>query len=174
MAVMGGLAVAAWQHMRATHDVDLLIRIAGTDIELILERLAEAGFRPKREPPVLNLGPFQVLQVLYEPPGAYLDVQVDLLLGDSAYHQMALSRRVSLKLPDADFEVPVLMCEDLIVHKLLAGRMIDRADIAALLRANRPALDLAYLTHWVFDMGLDADFAEIWAEAFPGERPPVV
>jgi hypothetical protein len=173
MAVMGGLAVAAWQHLRATQDVDLLIGMGGTDVQLILDRLTEAGVRPKREPPLLKLGTFQVLQVLYEPPGAYLELQIDLLLGDSAYHQMALSRRVPIKLPDADFEVPVLTCEDLIVHKLLAGRMIDRADVAALLRVNRTSLDVGYLSHWVSELDLAGDFAEMWAEAFPGGRPPV-
>lgn len=172
MAVMGGLAVSAWQHMRATHDVDLLIGVGGTDIGLILERLTQAGVRLKHEPPILTLGPFRVLQVLYEPPGAYLDLQIDLLLGDSAYHQTALSRRVPVKLPDADFEVPVLSCEDLMVHKLLAGRMIDRADVAALLRVNRASLDLGYLAHWVAEMNLAADFAEVWEEALPGECPP--
>jgi hypothetical protein len=34
-----------------------------------------------------------------------------------------------------------LACEDLIINKLLAGRAIDLADAAALIRANANALD---------------------------------
>jgi hypothetical protein len=41
-----------------------------------------------------------------------------------------------------DIELDVLTCEDLIVHKLLAGRLVDRADAATLLRVNRADLDI--------------------------------
>src|SRR5438094_576568 len=104
-ALMGGLAVAVWQHVRATRDVDLL-------------------------------------------------VQVDLLLADSPYHREALARRIPATV--GDLEVSVLACEDLVLHKLLAGRIIDRADVAALLRANREALDSAYLRRWSRELSLDA------------------
>jgi hypothetical protein len=60
----------------------------------------------------------------------------------------------------------------LILHKLLAGRLIDRVDAAALLRANRPAVDLAYLLRWAEELDVMGDLAETWSEAFPGERLP--
>jgi len=55
------------------------------------------------------------------------------------------------------------------LHKLLAGRIIDLMDAAALLRANRAAIDFAYLGRWIQEKALDADYARIWAEAFPNE-----
>jgi hypothetical protein len=174
LAVMGGIAVAAWKHVRATHDVDLLIGIGEAGPDLLLQRLAEAGVRPKRQPPILSLGQLQILQLLYEPPGAHLDVQVDLLLADSPYHREALARRIPAQLPDLDIEVSILSCEDLILLKLLARRIIDRADAAALLRANRPSLDLRYLSRWTSEPELTADLAEIWGEAFPGEKPSLL
>ena len=69
------------------------------------------------------------------------------------------------------FEVNLLACEDLILHKLLAGRMIDLADAAALLRANRATIDLAYLRQWIEANQLNSDLARVWDEAFPGEAP---
>jgi hypothetical protein len=54
-------------------------------------------------------------------------------------------------------------------HKLLAGRIIDLMDAATLLRANRTAIDFAYLRRWIQEKALDADYARIWAEAFPDE-----
>ena len=60
-------------------------------------------------------------------------------------------------------------CEDLIVHKLLAGRIVDLMDAAALLRANRATIDFAYLRRWIHEQALETDFARIWGEAFPGE-----
>lgn len=171
-AVMGGIAVAAWKHVRATRDVDLLVGVASGDISVVLQRLAAGGVRPKRQPPILSLGQLQIAQLLYEPPGAYLDVQIDLLFAESDYHREALSRRIPLSLAGLDIEISVLACEDLILHKLLAARLIDRADAAALLRANRAALDMTYLLRWVGELSLVSELAEVWDEAFPGEQLP--
>jgi len=68
----------------------------------------------------------------------------------------------------------VLACEDLILHKLMAGRIIDRADAAALLRANRGALDLDYLALRVRTREIGGGYTEVWNDVFPGEPVPEV
>lgn len=172
MAVMGGLALAAWRHVRATRDVDLLIGVPEADVETLLAALTSAGMRPKHQPPLISLGSLQILQLLYEPPGSYLDLQVDLILAQSDYHRQALERRTPTRLAALDFDLDVLACEDLILHKLLAGRLVDRADAAMLLRVNRAGLDLAYLLDWTTKLSLEAELSEVWKEAFPGEAMP--
>lgn len=169
MAVVGGLALAAWKHIRATKDIDLFLEIDAREIEPILERLRAAGLRPKRNPPAIVLGHLELVQLLYEPPEALMDVQVDLLLGNSTYHRQALSRRILTGLPGLDFEIAVLACEDLVLNKLLAGRMIDRADAVALLHANRDVLDLDYLNHWANSLSLRPELDVVWREAFPSK-----
>ena len=171
-AVMGGLAVAVWQQVRATQDVDLLIDIGGQDTGPLLLQLASGGIRPKREPPVLTIGDQRILQCLYEPPQSFIDIQIDLLFADTEFHQTALRRRRASQLPETDLDVSVVSCEDLIIFKLLAGRILDRVDAAMLLRANRATLDLKYLTDWVSRFSLSSRFAEIWEEAFPSDPPP--
>lgn len=171
MAVMGGLALAVWQHVRATRDVDLLLSLGETDPSALTNLLTAAGLSPKHRPPIAALGSVRIAQFLYQPSGAFVDIQVDVLLADSEYHRQALDRRVPARLPDLDVEVHVLACEDLILHKLVAGRIIDRADAAALLRLNREFLDLDYLRNWVRDLGVAGEFQEAWREAFPGEAP---
>lgn len=172
VAVMGGLALAAWKHVRATQDVDLLLGIRQSDPSYLLQTLREADIRPKRDPPATTLSQLEMIQLVYEPPGTYLDLQIDLFLAKSPYHQEALQRRVPIRLPDLDVEIAVLACEDLILHKLQAGRIIDRADAATLLRANRESLDLGYLLQWVRNLQLTSELAEIWREALPGESIP--
>jgi hypothetical protein len=172
MAVMGGLALARWRHVRATQDVDLLIELPPDDIDVALAGLRVAGVHPKRTPSVVKLGSLSVVQLSYEAPETHLPIQIDLLLAESNYHREAIARRVSTQLPEMDFEVAVLTCEDLILHKLLAGRLIDRADAAALLRFNRDTIDLAYLLQWTGKLHLAPSFAEAWTEAFPGEPLP--
>jgi hypothetical protein len=165
MAVVGGLALAAWKHVRATKDIDLLLGVGTDDLEPVLQRLLAAGLRLKRDPPIVNLGHLKLVQLLYEPPEALMDLQVDLLLGESEYHRKALSRGVPTNLPGLNVEITVLACEDLILHKLLAGRMIDRADAVALLQMNRGGLDLDYLSRWANSLHVRREYDEVTREA---------
>jgi hypothetical protein len=70
-------------------------------------------------------------------------------------------------MPELDITVSVLSCEDLIIHKLVAGRIIDRVDVVALLGANQESLDTAYLEKWVRQLALEPEWTKVWAEAFP-------
>jgi hypothetical protein len=56
----------------------------------------------------------------------------------------------------------------------MAGRIIDRADAAAVLRANRDLLDIGYLRKWADDLQLTEELLEIWREAFGEQAPQVV
>ena len=174
MAVMGGIAMATWKSVRATRDVDVLLETREHDANDLLARLRAAGVRPKRDPPTTTLGELDVVQLLYEPPDTFVDLQIDLFLARSPYHLQALERRVFTRLADLDVEIAVLACEDLILHKLLAGRIIDRADAAALLRANRASLDLDYLARGTRSLKLTREFTEAWSEALPEKPCPVV
>ena len=79
--------------------------------------------------------------MLYTPPGEFYDVQFDLLLAESELQKSAIERRVQRDVPGISRPVDVLHCDDLILFKLIAGRMIDLADAAMLLRENRGAID---------------------------------
>lgn len=68
-------------------------------------------------------------------------VKVDVLVAETEYQDIALDRAVD----------GVLTAEDVIVHKLLAGRPRDHDDIASILATGRP-LDEGYIARW----------AEVW------------
>jgi hypothetical protein len=72
-------------------------------------------------------------------------------------------------MPELDITVSVLSCEDLSIPKLVAGRIIDRFDVVALLGANQESLDTAYLEKWVRQLALEPEWTKVWAEAFPGK-----
>jgi len=168
MALMGGLALAVWKHPRNTRDVDILVDLRDGNPDELVEAMSRAGMRSKRQPPVLLVGNQRVIQLLYPAPGTFLDIQIDVLLADSPYQKEALTRAKPAKL-EGEREIAVLSCEDLIIHKLLAGRIIDSADVAALLRANRAGLDLAYLKEWLGRLNLLPPLESIWHETFPSE-----
>lgn len=168
-AVMGGLAMSSWKYPRSTRDVDLLIGIDAHQLDKILTQLQALGIRSKHTSPIVTLGQLNIIQMLYEPPEAFMEVQIDLLLAETDYLRAALERRIPTRLPDLPIEIAVLTCEDLILHKLLAGRIIDRADVEALLKFNLSSLDRHYLAHWVKHLQLTAEFASIWKETLPDE-----
>jgi hypothetical protein len=169
MALMGGLALAVWKQPRNTRDVEILVDVRDGNLDELVGAMRRAGMRSKRQPPVLLVGDQRVIQILCPASGTYLDIQIDILLADSAYQKEALTRAKPVKL-DGEREIAVLSCEDLIIHKLLAGRIIDSADVAALLRANRAGLDLAYLKGWLGRLNLIPHLETIWHETFPAER----
>jgi hypothetical protein len=169
---MGGIALAAWSHPRATRDVDVLIGIELTKIEPVLAQLAAHGCRPKRSPPMLAVGEHALVQLLYTPPDEFYDVQFDLMLATTPLEKSAIERRVPRAVPGIEDPIDVLNCDDLILFKLVSGRLIDRADAAMLVRENLNSIDLAYLGRWLVKLGLSSDFAEIWQEAFPSDVLP--
>ena len=171
-ALIGGLSLSFWKHVRSTQDVDLLIDPGPTGVEAILDVLQQAGVRTKRQPPVVDLGSVRVVQLLHEPKDALMEIQIDLLLAESAFHREALARRVPARLSDVGFELFTLSCEDLLILKMNAGRIIDKADAAALLRLNRASLDMPYLLKCVTQLNLRPEWAEIWSEAIPEEPLP--
>lgn len=66
----------------------------------------------------------------------------------------------------------VVRPDDLVVIKLQAGRIIDRADAAMVLRENRDEIDFQRLHREIVRHGLVAEYREIWREAFPAEPVP--
>jgi hypothetical protein len=171
-ALMGGLALGFWERYRSTQDVDVLIGVGADQLDEVLQDLERAGIHCKRQPPILDLGDVRIVQLHYQPPSVFVQVRIDLLLGESDFHRQALARRIPARLEGMDTDVFTLSCEDLIVFKLIANRIIDRADAAALLRIQRAKLDLAYLSQWIDRRAVGPQFAEIWREAFPDEPLP--
>ena len=76
----------------------------------------------------VDLSDTELLQFSLEPEGSFVEVQVDLLVAKSDYAREAIARSVELGQDALGFAIRVLACEDLIIFKLLAGRIIDRAD----------------------------------------------
>jgi hypothetical protein len=170
-AVAGGIALSAWRHVRATRDVDLLVNIDECDVDRIVSAFVEAGVRAQgSKRPKLLSDDVEILELVFEPPDSFVDVKVDLLIARSEFQKTALARRVAM--PELGDDLFVLSCEDLILQKLLAGRIIDRADAAALVRYNHESLDNQYLSRWIADLALGGVFREIWKEACPSEPLP--
>jgi len=160
----------AWNRARFTSDVDLLIAIREPLLKDVLHELRRSGVRAQA--PVLRIGDDKFIQLIYEPPGSLVQIQVDLILATTEFHQQAIDRRVELPRERLGFAAQVVRCEDLIILKLIAGRILDRVDVGELLKANRPELDFVYLTAWIRKLKLYRAFQEAWNDVLAGEPVP--
>ena len=141
--VAGGLAVSYWGHPRSTRDIDLAIL---TDNSNYFEsQLRQAGLFPANRRHVADLGFVKVSQWRMSIAEAFIDIDVDFLISDHAYHKLAIERSPECILPGTHSTMRVLTCEDLLLFKAKSGRLIDLADIQVLLDLHRNRLDYDYL-----------------------------
>jgi len=134
--LIGALAANRYRSSpRLTQDVDLLLADAGAGLGALEAAARAAGWQVRRADPEGEL-----LRLRHPEHGI-----ADLLIAGTGYQQEAIGRaREELLGGDS---IPVLTAEDVIVHKLIAGRSQDRADIEAIL-ATGLRLDESYIEHW--------------------------
>jgi hypothetical protein len=140
--LIGGQAVLLHGEPRLTQDVDVTM-----------------GVGPDRLPDLLGVCEALGLQPLPDDPGAFAretfvlpaadpatGVRVDLIFSTTPYEAQAIDRAVLVNVGARD--VPFATAEDLLLHKLFAGRPRDLEDAAGVVRRKGPDLDWEYLTHW--------------------------
>jgi hypothetical protein len=136
-AVFGALAANVYRaETRFTQDLDLLLHDPAAGISSIEAALRAAGWEVRRAIPDGTM-----LRARHPDHG-----DVDLIVAETAYQVEALSRARVETLEDGK-RVRVLAVEDIVLHKLIAGRARDLADIESILDAL-PAVDEAYLDRW--------------------------
>jgi hypothetical protein len=135
--LIGALAANRYRASpRLTQDVDLLLADTGAGLERLESAFRAAGWEPRRASPEGEL-----LRLRHPQLGI-----ADLMISGTEYQQEAI-RRAREEPIGAGESAPVLTPEDVIVHKLIAGRTQDVADIEAIL-AERVSLDERYIERW--------------------------
>jgi|GEM_PF-462477 len=174
MALVGGLALSAWNHARYTRDADILIAVDDRQLDALVQLLVRAGFHTKHFPACLSIDDQTIVQFTYLPEDALLPFQLDLLIADHDFQQESLVRAAERHLPGRDRPIRVVRPDDLILLKLAAGSIIDRADAAMILRENRDEIDFPRLHREIAGLRLTADYLTIWRDAFPNEPTPAI
>jgi predicted nucleotidyltransferase len=151
--VIGGQAVLLYGEPRLTRDIDITLA-AG------LERWEEVNHLAQS----LDWSPLaakdfslktMVLPCVHKPSG----LRLDLIFSHSKFEQQAMERvrRVPVGRAQVRFAAP----EDIVVHKIVAGRPRDLEDVRTILAKNRQ-LDLNYIRKWLaeFDSSLQEKYTE--------------
>lgn len=124
-ALCGGIAVTLHGHVRATKDIDILVR--AEDVEAILGRLLPLGWRYVAFPMTFDAGTSKerrVQRVSRIEAGRVLTL--DLLIASELYAQ-AWATRQTVDVPGG--RLSIVSIEGLLAMKRIAGRPQDLADI---------------------------------------------
>lgn len=154
-ALIGGLAVSLRGQPRMTVDVDMVIA-ADLDVAASLVRdLDDTPFMPlfPEVEDVVNTA--FILPLRHRATG----IRLDLALGMSGFERDAIGR--ATKVIVGAGQVPVVVVEDLLVMKALAGRPQDDIDIRGLIGLHRERIDWERCLHVATALGdaVDIDVA---------------
>ena len=154
--VMGGLGLSVWGRVRVTQDVDLVIGLHERDEEDFINGLIKAHFLPAAPKAIVG---HRLLVCRYLKTTKGLPIEVDFFFARGAYQKQALRRAIKVAL--GRLEIRVIAPEDLILHKLLADRPIDRLDVQTIFEEQAGRLNTKYLTRWARRLGFSAALATL-------------
>lgn len=140
--VIGGQAVLLHGEPRLTRDVDVTLGVDASALPNVLRAVEAIGLVPVRADIEEFVRSTNVLPVADAGSG----IRVDLIFSFTPYEDEAIRRAIGVILENTTVRFAAV--EDLIVHKLVAGRPRDLEDVAGVLARN-PSLDEPYLIRWL-------------------------
>lgn len=135
--LFGAQAAILYGSSRVTQDVDVTVELGRVPLAQLIESLAGAGFVSRTSDVEAHALATRVLPIEHGPSRT----PVDLVLAGPGLEELFLA--AARKFEVAGVDVTVVAPEDLVTMKLLAGRPQDRADVVAVLRAQRDRLEIA-------------------------------
>jgi predicted nucleotidyltransferase len=155
--VIGGQAVLLYGEPRLTKDIDVTLGL-GVDGFQTIRKVAKAlAFAMMVENPEDFVRRTMVLPVLDEESG----IRIDFIFSFSEYEKQAIERAVSVPMKGAS--VCFASLEDVLIHKIVAGRPRDIEDVTSILLKN-PDYDRAYIDKWLREF--DASLGEACTDTF--------
>jgi predicted nucleotidyltransferase len=157
--VIGGQAVLLYGEPRLTKDIDITLGIGVERLGEILTIVERLGLKDLVEKVEDFVKETMVLPAIDEKSG----IRVDFIFSFSAYERHAIERAKAVFLGRAKVSFAAL--EDLVVHKIIAGRPRDIEDVETVLIKN-PEYDQGYIESWLaeFDSALGHEYARVFSE----------
>ena len=140
--VIGGQAVLVHGQPRLTQDIDVTLGVEPDHLDKVLEICEQLELDPLPE----ELESFVMETFVLPALQRETRIRVDFVFSTTAYERQAIQRAVRVEIDGT--EVPFATAEDLILHKLFAGRPRDREDALGVVRRQAEKLDWAYLDRW--------------------------
>lgn len=140
--LIGGQAVLLHGEPRLTQDIDITLGVTPDHLRALLGVCAAANLQP------LPKNAEEFARTTFVLPAASLDtgIRIDFIFSSTPYEAQAIARAVIVQLGSA--AVPFAAVEDLVLHKLFAGRPRDIEDIKGVLMRKGDELDWNYIERW--------------------------
>jgi len=155
--VIGGQAVLIYGEPRLTKDIDITLGVGIEEIANVKTHIGALGLRIIPDDPEDFAKKTMVLPSIDETSG----IRVDFIFSFSIYERQAIERAHPVKLGRTSVKFASL--EDLVIHKVIAGRARDIEDIKSILLKN-PLYNKKYIADWLgdFDTSLNGSFLELF------------
>ncbi len=155
--VIGGQAVLLYGEPRLTRDIDIILGIGVDGLDRVKKIIPIVRLESlvQREEEFVERN--MVLPTIDKKSG----IRVDFVFSFSPYERQAIERAKDIKLGNSIVRFASL--EDIVIHKVIAGRARDFEDIKSILLKN-PKYDLVYIKKWLkeFDKSLGGKFLKIF------------
>ncbi|MGQ0551729.1 MAG: nucleotidyl transferase AbiEii/AbiGii toxin family protein [Planctomycetota bacterium] len=157
--VIGGQAVLVHGEPRLTRDIDITLGASLDRLAEVVAAAQAAGLQALVDPQT-----FARETMVLPCSDAASGMRVDLVFSDSDYEQQALRRARTVHM--GAVAVRFVSPEDLVIHKVIAGRERDLEDVRSVV-ARQPKLDLAFIERTLreFAEAVELPLLERWRQA---------
>jgi hypothetical protein len=161
--VIDGQAVLVYGYTRLTDDIDITLGVGPDRLKDVLHVIERADLRS------LVDDDFVEQKLVLPAEDRRSKTRVDLIFSYGGYEAEAIRRARPVEI--AGYEVAYAAVEDVLIHKVVAGRPQDLRDAVEILLRHLDAVDSAYVQGWLRqfeeapDMALVPTFQRLLAEA---------
>jgi len=140
--IIGGQAVLLYGEPRLTRDIDITLGVSAEHLDRLLQSIGQVPLKPLPEDIPAFVRQTMVLPALDESTG----IRVDFIFSFTPYETQAINRAKKVKI--RDYEVCFASVEDLIIHKIFAGRPRDIEDVRVVMLKILD-MDMRYIEGWL-------------------------
>jgi predicted nucleotidyltransferase len=155
--IIGGQAVLLYGEPRLTRDIDITVGLGIEGIDRLLAVLDELRLDALPENVRSFVQETMVLPAVERASG----IRVDFILSFTPYESGAISRARAVEIEGQ--EVRFASPEDLVIHKIFAGRPRDLEDVRSIVARN-PDLDRTYMRRWLVQFDASAEHDPTFVE----------
>jgi predicted nucleotidyltransferase len=154
---IGGQAVLLYGEPRLTRDIDITLGIGVEELSRVKKIVRSMGLKILVKNDKEFVGKTMVLPTMDK----VSSIRIDFTFSSSLYERQAIERARDVKLGRTSVRFASL--EDLVIHKVIAGRARDLEDVRSILLKN-PMYDLHYIEKWLaeFDKSLGERFLKVF------------
>jgi predicted nucleotidyltransferase len=156
--IIGGQAVLLYGEPRLTRDIDITLGVNIDRLDTLLDIIRQIGIKPLAGDVETFVRKTMVLPALDEATG----IRVDFIFSFTPYEAQAIERARKVRILDHDVRFATI--EDLIIHKIFAGRPRDIEDVRSIFLKGH-TIDISYIEEWLreFDAAVEE---KKWLDAF--------